>query len=141
PDPGYPEELIQGRIVAKPPPQPRHGQVCSKVDRLLGFYVDDHDLGHVLCNDSGVITERDPDTVRGADVAFYSCAKVPKGRIPPGYLSVPPDLVFEVRSPDDRWGDILTKVDEYLRAGVTVVVVLDPEPETAHVFRSDQAPC
>ena len=31
PDPGYPEELVQGRIIAMPPPQPRHGQVCAKV--------------------------------------------------------------------------------------------------------------
>src|SRR5262249_12022947 len=85
------------------------------------------------------ITERDPDTVRGADVAFYSYAKVAKGPIAKGYLAVPPDLVVEVRSPDDRWGEFLTKVDEYLQAGVTVVIVLDPEPETAQVFRSDQA--
>jgi Uma2 family endonuclease len=87
-----------------------------------------------------VITERDPDTVRGADVAFYSHAKVPKGPIPGGYLAVPPDLVFEVRSPDDRWGDILSKVDEYLHVGVTAVIVLDPGPRTAHVFCFDQEP-
>jgi Uma2 family endonuclease len=28
PDPGHPEELVQGRIITMPPPQPRHGQVC-----------------------------------------------------------------------------------------------------------------
>jgi Uma2 family endonuclease len=140
PDPGYPEELIQGRIVPMPPPTPRHGQICGKVDRLLGYFADEHDLGHVLCNDSGVITERDPDTVRGADVAFYSFAKVPRGPIPRGYLDVPPDLVFEVRSTDDRWVDILTKINEYLQAGVGVVVVLDPEPRKAHIFSGDQAP-
>ncbi len=138
PNPGYPEELIRGKIVTMPPPAPRHGQICGKVDRLMGVFADEHDLGHVLCNDSGVITERDPDTVRGADVAFYSYTKVPKGPIQQGYLEVPPDLVVEVRSPDDRWADILTKVDEYLQIGV--VVVLDPGPRTAHVFRSDQAP-
>ena len=72
PDPGYPEELVQGRIIAMPPPKPRHGQVCKMVIRILDRYVDEHDLGHVLSNDSGVITERNPDTVRGADVAFYT---------------------------------------------------------------------
>src|SRR5438477_11112897 len=107
-DPGYPEELVQGRILTIPPPTPRHGQVCSKVVRLLGVFADEHDLGHVLCNDSGVITERDPDTVRGADVTFYSYARVPKGPIAKGYLAVPPDLVVEVRSSDDRWGEFLT---------------------------------
>jgi Uma2 family endonuclease len=140
PDPGYPEELVQGRIVTMPPPTPRHGQICGKVDRLFGTFADEHDLGHVLCNDSGVITERDPDTVRGADVSFYSYAKVPRGKIARGYLDVVPDLVVEVRSEDDRWGDILAKVHEYLAAGVGVVVVLDPGPESASIFRYDQPP-
>ena len=72
PDPGYPEELVRGRIVRMPPPNRRHGQVCSRVVRVLGAYVDEQDLGHVLSNDSGVITERGPDTVRGPDVAFYT---------------------------------------------------------------------
>jgi Uma2 family endonuclease len=140
PDPGYPEELIQGRIVMMLPPAPRHGQICGEVHFLLRVHVDQYGLGHVLCNDSGVITERNPDTVRGADVAFYRYAKVPKGPIRRGYLDVPPDLVVEVRSPDDRWGEILTKVDEYLQAGVGVVIVLDPDSETAHIFRPDQRP-
>jgi Uma2 family endonuclease len=140
PDPGYPEELVQGRIVTMPPPTPRHGQICGESYYLLRGYVEQHDLGHVLCNDSGVITERDPDTVRGADISFYSYAKVPKGKIRKGYLDVVPDLVVEVRSADDRWGDILAKVHEYLDAGVGVVIVLDPEPEGAYLFRSDQPP-
>jgi Uma2 family endonuclease len=139
-DPGYPEELVQGRIIAMPPPQPRHGQVCKMVIRILDRYVDEHDLGHVLSNDSGIITERDPDTVRGADISFYSYQSLPKGPIPAGYLAFPPNLVVEVCSPDDRWREILVKVNEYLEVGVTVVVVLDPEPRTAHIFRADRAP-
>lgn len=140
PAPGYPEELVQGRIVTMPPPTPRHGQICGETYYLLRGYAGQHDFGHVLCNDSGVITERDPDTVRGADVSFYSYAKVPRGKIRKGYLDAVPDLVVEVRSEDDRWGDVITKVDEYLAAGVGVVVVLDPDPESAWIFRPDQPP-
>jgi Uma2 family endonuclease len=140
PDPGYPEELVRGRIITMPPPKPRHGQICGQAYYLLRKHVDDQGLGHVLCNDSGVITERDPDTVRGADVAFYSYDRLPKGPIQGGYLAFPPNLVVEVRSPDDGWREILEKVTEYLEAGVTVVIVLDPEPRTAHIFHSDRAP-
>jgi Uma2 family endonuclease len=140
PDPGYPEELVRGRIVVLPIPTPRHGQICGEVNYVLGGYADRDDLGHVLCNNSGVITERDPDTVRGPDISFYSYAKVPKGEIPKGYLDVVPDLVVEVLSDDDRWTDVLEKVHEYLAAGVGVVVVLDPDPKSAFIFRSDQAP-
>ncbi len=81
-DPVEPEELVRGRVVRMNPPKPYHGWVCLKVGRTLGQHVDEHDLGYVLSNDSGVITERDPDTLRGADIAFYSYAKVPKGSLP-----------------------------------------------------------
>jgi Uma2 family endonuclease len=140
PDPGSPEELVRGRIVTLLISTPRHGQICGETNRILREYADEHDLGHVLCNDSGVITERDPDTVRGADVSFYGYAKVPRGKIRKGYLDVVPDLVVEVRSDDDRWVEILAKVKEYLEAGVVVVIVLDPEPEEAYIFRADQPP-
>jgi Uma2 family endonuclease len=137
PDPGYPEELVRGRIVPMPPPNRRHGQVCSKVDRILGNYVEEHELGHVLSNDSGIITERDPDTVRGADVCFYSYATLPKGPLPSSYGPEVPELVIEVRSPGDRWTEILVKVVEYLTAGVKAVCILDPDAQVAQVIEPD----
>lgn len=140
PDPGYPEELVRGRIVRMPPPNRRHGQVCYKVARVLGHFIDEHDLGHVLSNDSGVITERGPDTVRGADVAYYSYQRLPRGPLPSGYGPEVPELVVEVRSPGDRWREVVDKVAEYLRAGVLTVVVLDSEARTGHVFGADAPP-
>ena len=78
PDPGHPEELVRGVVFAMPMTNREHGKVCVKAARILGNWVEDHDLGHVLGNDAGVITERDPDTVRGADVAYYSYAPTPQ---------------------------------------------------------------
>jgi Uma2 family endonuclease len=138
PDDGRRTELVRGRIVAMNMPYPRHGQICVQTVYLLKRYLDEDDRGQVVCNDSGVITERDPDTVRGADVAFYSYARAPKGPLPKGYLPVAPDAVFEVHSPDDRWNKIHKKVGEYLNAGVTVVCVLDPDPQTIHGFHADR---
>jgi Uma2 family endonuclease len=137
PDPGYPEELVRGRIVPMPHPNRRHGQICSKAVRIFGNYVEEHDLGHVLSNDGGVITERDPDTVRGADVAFYSFERLPRGPLPASYGPEMPELVVEVRSPSDRWPKVLAKVVEYLEAGVSFVVVLDDERRSAHLFGAE----
>lgn len=134
PDPGYPEELVRGRIVPMSIPRARHGQICAKSVYILQRFLEDNDLGHVLCNDSGIITERGPDTVRGADLAFYSYARLPKGPLPNTYSDVAPELVIEVRSPSDRWPQILAKVAEYLEAGVLVVVVLDDERREADVY-------
>jgi Uma2 family endonuclease len=138
PDDGRPTELIRGRIVPMNTPYPRHGEVCSQTSFLVKEYLVQDDRGRVVTNDSGVITERDPDTVRGADVSYYSYARVPKGPLPQGYLTVAPDVVWEVRSPEDRWSKIVAKVGEYLNAGVTVVCVLDPGPQTMHVYHADR---
>jgi len=54
-------------------------------------------------------------------------------------LPVVPELVFEVRSPTDRWGPILAKVAEYLEAGVTVVCVLDQMTERCNLYRAEEA--
>jgi Uma2 family endonuclease len=140
PDNGQPNELIRGRIVPMNMAAPRHGQICAAIAYFLRRHLEDNDIGHVVSNDSGILTERDPDTVRGADVAFYSYAQVPRGPLPRHYLAVPPQLVFEVRSPTDRWNEIILKVGEYLRAGVRVVCVVDDPRERIHVFRSEDAP-
>lgn len=137
PDPGHPEELVRGRIVPMPMPKPRHGEICSRAGRILGDCVEKRDLGRVLSNDAGVITERAPDTVRGADVSFYSFARVPKGPLPDRYLDAPPDLVVEVLSPSDRWPKVLAKVAEHLDAGTALVIVLDDLRRLAHLYRAD----
>jgi Uma2 family endonuclease len=137
PDPGYPEELVRGRIVPMPMPKPRHGQICGCAYYLFRNHIEAQDLGHLLSNESGVVTERGPDTVRGADISFYSYARVPKGPLPDRYLEVAPDLVVEVLSPSDRWPKVFGKVAEYLDAGTTVVLVLDDQRRVAQLFRAD----
>jgi len=138
-DVDHPTELVQGVVHHMPPPRSRHGQVCSNVVWLLRTFCEAQQLGHILSNDAGVITEREPDTVRGGDVLFYDYRRVPKGKLPEGYIQVPPDLVFEVLSPDDRQSKVLRKVTEYLLAGVKVVCVLDPQDETLRIYRDDKA--
>lgn len=138
PDDGEPTELIRGRVVPVNVPAPRHGYYCNQIGRLIGNFVEDRGLGRVMSNDSGVVTERGPDTVRGADVSYYSYERLPRGDLPEGYLPVSPELVFEIRSPGDRWARILVKVGEYLGAGVVVVCVHDIQTRTLTVYRSDE---
>ena len=139
-DDGQPYELVKGRLVPVNMPAPRHGFICSTISGILRDYLKLHDLGRVVSNDSGIITRRNPDSVRGADVAFYSFKVVPKGPFPEGYLHAPPELVFEVCSPSDRMVEILEKVAEYLKAGVHAVCVVDSEEECATVFTADRGP-
>ena len=140
PDPGYPEELVRGRIIPLPMPKPRHGQVCNKAGRILGNFADEHDLGHVLSNDAGVITERDPDTLRGADISFYRYARVPKGPLPAGYFEFPARIGYRNPFPGRPPSSIDRQGRRNLGADVPIVVVLDPGPRSAFVYRDDQPP-
>jgi Uma2 family endonuclease len=140
PDPGYPEELVKGRIVRGKYADRRHGLVCSQAIRLLGERVKKHELGRLMAL-SGAVTERDPDTVRAVDLSCYGYDRLPKGPLANGYGSELPEWAVEVVSAFDRWPDVLAKVADWLNAGVLVVVVLDPESSTAHIFGPTDPPC
>jgi Uma2 family endonuclease len=131
-------ELVRGRVVEIPMASPKHGMVCARTSALLLNFVDAHGLGRVMTNDSLFVTERNPDSTRGTDVCFLSYTRLPKGPMPEGLLDVLPELVFEVRSPSDRWTKVVAKAMEYLEAGVLVVVILDPKSESATVYRPDE---
>ncbi|MBI1901629.1 MAG: Uma2 family endonuclease [Planctomycetia bacterium] len=137
-DDGQPSELVRGDIVMMPRPGFHHGYVCIRLASRLTWYVEQHDLGRVIGNEAAVVTARDPDTVRGPDISFYSYSRVPKGISPEGSAPQPPEIVFEVRSPSDRWTEMLAKAVEYLKAGVNAVVLVDPASETVSLFHGDQ---
>ncbi len=140
PDDGVPRELDQGEIVEMNVPGFRHGQICAAIARILGNHAYERRCGHVISNDSGVITQRNPDSVRGPDVSYYSYARLPADQCPVRYAAVPPELVFEVLSPDDRWPNVLKKVAEYLTVGVQAVCVVDPQAENLTVYTADAPP-
>jgi Uma2 family endonuclease len=137
PDEGRVTELVRGRIVEMNRPFTAHGCQVYRAAMLLGQFVEQHRLGWISVGDAGVVTERNPDTVRGPDVAFYSYQRVPDGPLPDQYWAVSPELVLEVRSSSDRWKDILLKVAEYLSANVLTVAVIDPSSRRVHVYSAD----
>ncbi len=131
-------ELVDGILEPLMPAGTRRGQICFEVALLLGGYIRSHNLGLVCTNDTFVLTQRNPDRVRGTDVVFWSRNRWTGTEVPDGILDTPPDLVVEVRSPHDRWGTVLAKVAEYLTAGVGVVVVLDAKSISASIHRQDE---
>jgi Uma2 family endonuclease len=139
PDLGYPTELVRGQIKVMNQPYPSHGEICLTVGAIIRGFVRKHKLGRVVGNDSGGITERQPDTVRGPDVAYFSFQRVPPGQLPRrGYLDVAPELAVEVKSVFDRPSEINDKVAEYLKVGVLVVCVVDPDTDSVQVHYLDK---
>jgi Uma2 family endonuclease len=135
-----PTELVRGELVEQPMPTSRHGSVCLAVGAALWNWAEETGAGVAFGNDSFVLTERDPDTVRGPDCAFVSRQRLGSDQLPPGTLRFAVDLAVEVLSPSDRETNMKSKVLEYLESGVTEVWVVDPEERTVAVHRADQEP-
>ena len=131
---GSKQELVRGEVVTMPPPGFRHGEVQLAVASLLRAFARQNKLGRVTV-ESGVITEEDPDTVRGPDVAFWGNEALPPGQSPVGYADAPADMVVEVLSPSDSRRRVALKVAEYLASGSRLVWVVDPEDRNVTVYR------
>ena len=129
---GSQQELVQGEVTTMPPPKARHGIICSQINWLLRSFVAPRRLGWVTSNDTGFILERNPDTVRGPAVAYWSIVRQPQ--LPEHYFDIPPDLLVEVQSPDDRRRDVREKVRTYVAAGVPLAWLVDPDTRTVTVY-------
>ena len=129
-------ELVRGRLIIHEPPGGKHGYVAANLAFRLSQHVDLTGAGAVFVGDVGFTLRRDPDTVRGPDVAFVRKDGLPQP-IPDSYLEFAPDLVVEVLWHHDRPGDVLAKVGDWLEAGARLVWVIDPERRLARVYRAD----
>jgi Uma2 family endonuclease len=129
-------ELIDGRVVPMSPAGARHGHVVARVTRALAAFVEGRRLGVVLAGDPGFVLRRNPDTVRGPDVAFVTAARLP-GRPPAEFLEGAPDLAIEVISPSDNWKAVDKKAAEFIAAGARAVWAIDPGDETAKVYTGE----
>lgn len=138
PDEGeYRIELVRGRLVRSPRPMPLHARLVTRLGRLLDEFVENAGTGLVL-TEPGVVLARDPDTVRGPDLAFYSHDRVPEGGYGAGFWG-PPDLAVEITSPTNRASETQAKVTEYLDAGVRLVWVVDPPTRSVTAYAASGA--
>jgi len=132
-------ELIRGVLCETMSTGELHGKIVTNLVIELGVFVKAGRLGTLLASDSGVLLERDPDTVREPDIAFTSAERLPLDAWNSGYSEVVPDLVVEVASPSDSRRELNDKAQMWLRYGVRLVWVVHPETRMVDVHRADDA--
>lgn len=126
-------ELVNGETRKMTPAGFEHGEIAMLIGESLSAHVRTHGLGKVLAAETGFILRRKPDTVRAADVAFIRQERVKKTTT---YFEGAPDLAVEVISPNDAYTEVDEKVDDWLRAGTQIVIVVNPRNRTAKIHRS-----
>ena len=128
-------ELVKGQIVSLEWHTFTHALLVARLSALIGDQVI-HKQGHVLGGGAGVYTQRQPDTVRGVDVAFVSANRFNQRTPHLTYLDVTPELIVEVLSPYDRWAEVAKKLDEYFAAGALQVWIVEPEEKLVYIYTS-----
>lgn len=136
PDDGRRLELVHGEVVEMARTGMAHTVVALRLAARLAVFVEDRALGAAGGADAACWLERDPDTVRIPDGAYWSAARLPAAGLPPTFSEVVPDLVIEVVSQSDPPAEMLAKAGMWLQAGVRVVWVVWPETREIQVFRS-----
>ena len=132
---GYRYELVSGELRTMSPPGLTHGVLMLRLGGLLEAYVREHKLGLAAGGDAAFILARDPDTVRGPDVAFIRQERLAANPPTDGFWPGAPDLAVEILSPGDRIREVNEKVEAWLEAGVRMVWVVDPDRRTVTVHR------
>ena len=109
-------EFVHGEIVERSMPDYIH----ARIQVLLAFLFETLRRTHAVFACAELRLKLGPDIYRIPDVAVLT--EPPEGRIP----DLPPLVVIEILSKDDRHSDLMQKLEEYRVWGVRNIWVIDP---------------
>ncbi|MEK6781599.1 MAG: Uma2 family endonuclease [Bacteroidota bacterium] len=116
-------QLIENNLIMSPASLDGHQKILGKLYRLIGDFVEDHDLGEVRFSPYDVYL----DTKNAFQPDLVFVAKQNVHLIQEDGLHGAPDLVLEVLSPSNRNYDMTSKKDVYERSGIKEYWMVDPE--------------
>src|SRR5580704_1985075 len=112
-------EFVHGELVEKSLPKKKHGRTQLRLCMLLGG------AGYG-CTE--VRMKLAHDLYRIPDFVLYESE--PEGELP----DMPPLLIIEIASPDDRPRDVEQKLEEYRAWGVAHVWLVEPELKKLYIW-------
>jgi Uma2 family endonuclease len=128
-------ELVRGVLNMMSPAGSEHGWIAGRIFHRLATHVEKYDLGRAYAAETGFRIASSPDTVRAPDACFVSHERLASVEPTRSYLPLAPDLVVEVISPNDTFSEVESKIEAWLQAGTSVVLVADPASQTLRVYR------
>ncbi len=133
-------ELVEGTLQPKMSPKYKHANVQGRLYRLIDDWCELYQWGRV-CPEWGVVLQRrGEDWVPVPDLTSVSYERLPATWEEDEPCPVVPELVIEIISPGQTFGDLTDKATDYLQAGVDRVWVVDPKAQAVTIFRSDRVP-
>jgi Uma2 family endonuclease len=134
PDEGRGFELVDGQLRERTM-SAKSSYVAGRVYRAIDRHLETHPGGWLFPEGMSYrCFDDDPDLVRRPDVSFIALDRYAVDEFnEEGHCGTVPDLVVEVISPHDLVYDANAKLERWLRAGVKVVWLIDPNSRTVRV--------
>lgn len=133
-DGDYRLELVDGKIIVMSPSGYESDEVAARVIGKLFPYVDENRLGRVTASSAGFILPN--SNTRAPDVSFVTAERL--RRAPRSFAELAPDLMFEVKSPEDTLKKLRDKIDDFLKQGTRIGILIHPEQRWVEIRRSGQ---
>lgn len=132
-----PAELVEGRIKPMGLSNRTHAALSARFCYLIARCLEESTIsGSLLTNDVGIYTRRNPDSSRGADIAWISEERLQKADAALPFLDVCPEFLVEIASPGNDWEDLMAKLGEYFDIGARLVWLVSPAQQTIFAYRS-----
>jgi Uma2 family endonuclease len=128
-------ELIDGEAKPKMSPKRFHSRLTLAISLRLAQWAENR--GEVGVEWAVKLTRRGKDWVPVPDLLYISYDRLDRYLVEDTPCPIPPDLAIEIISPDQTFGDISAKANDYLSAGVLRVWVVDARSKTITVFYPD----
>jgi len=125
-------EWVDGEVVMAPPPNTEHQMIRDFLVKIVGVYVEAHDLGAVV---SAPYLMRLPNRPSGREPDLLFVSKERANLMTRQLLDGPADLVVEIISPESIERDRGTKFVEYEAAGIREYWLIDPLREQADFYQ------
>lgn len=131
-------ELIDGQAVPKMSPKLFHSAVQTALLVLLGSW--GLGRGRVYPEWAVILQRNGRDWVPVPDLTFVSYKRLPQDWMLDEACPVRPELVTEIISPAQTFGQMAAKATDYLNAGVLRVWIVDTQARSITVFYPDSPP-
>jgi Uma2 family endonuclease len=115
----------------------KHSRVLTRLITALNTYVTANRLGEVFSPSTGLLTHRNPDTVRIPDAMFVSAAAMTEVDMEADPALFKADLAVEILSKSNSQREMRQKIAEYFGIGVREIWIIDPKRQTLTKHRQD----
>jgi Uma2 family endonuclease len=131
-------ELIEGEAIPKMPPKRFHSRIASTLNILLSNWSENK--GEIGLEWAITLKRNGKDWVPVPDLLYISYDKLPRERFEDEACPFPPELVIEIISPGQSFGDLSEKAIDYLKAGISRVWIVDSKSKSITIFYPNLPP-